>query len=248
MVNLLKSCGFARVLPRRYSYPKVPLCDSPGTAEGFASASKFDAGTMFRHFPSAILILLLITAACGQEDSTELRDEAPVGDAVGPAGADRSPETDPLMDRTADCVNDLDHYSIEYPADWHVNSGDILNPCSLFDPDSIVVPENSEIPVEIAVSIDFEPVDFATLTEDALGRRDLSRESATIDRREAVRIEGESTGAGLFEPGLRSYQYFIDLGDTTVIASTYDAGTLPFERKCQILDAMMATLDLLDRH
>jgi hypothetical protein len=58
-----------------------------------------------------------------------------------------------------------------------------------------------------------------------------------------MRIEGESTGEGLHDRGIRSYQYVVDLGDTSMIAVTYDVGEPAFERKRQVLDAMMATLD-----
>lgn len=75
-----------------------------------------------------------------------------------------------------------------------------------------------------------------------MGRRDLSRESATVDGRPAMRIESETTGEGLYDAGIRSYQYFVDLGDATMVASTYDVGTLSFDRKRRILDAMMETL------
>lgn len=80
--------------------------------------------------------------------------------------------------------------------------------------------------------------------ESAFGRREISRERTTIDGRDAVRMESETTGDGLHPPGIRSYEYFVDLGGSTVIAVTYDAGNLPFEHKRRVLDAMMSTFDL----
>lgn len=146
------------------------------------------------------------------------------------------------MDETAGCMNPDAGYTVRYPATWHVNTGEILSPCSLFDPDPIDVPRNSEIPIEIAVMIDVEPVPYATLTGNVTGRRDLSREATTVDGRQARRIEGESTGEGLYDRGIRSYQYFVALEETTMVASTWDAGSLPFERKRRILDAMLETV------
>jgi hypothetical protein len=183
-----------------------------------------------------LLVVALGAAACDWQESPEPPGAAP-GDAIGRAAAD------PAMERTAECVNRAEGYAVEYPAAWHVNTEEIFGPCSLFDPDPIEVPPASELPLEIAIQIGFEPVPFATLTGDVLGRRNLSRERTTVDGREAMRIEGETTGEGLHDRGIRSYQYFVDLGDTTLVASTYDVGSLPFERKRSILDAMMATFD-----
>lgn len=192
---------------------------------------------MGRFMLGALLALTFGAAACERPAPSDrpTRDTAPET-ATGVAA-------DPAMEQTTECVNRIEGYMVEYPATWHVNTGEILGPCSLFDPDPIEVPRDSEIPLEIAITIDFEPVPFATLTGEVLGRRDLSREQTTVDGREAMRIECESTGEGLHDPGIRSYQYFVDLGDTTMIATTYGAGSLPLERKRRILDAMMARLD-----
>jgi hypothetical protein len=181
--------------------------------------------------PAAVLVLVVVLPAC------EPRESAPAGDR--PAGV----AADPAMERTAECLNREEGYLVEYPEGWHVNTGEVVGPCSLFDPDPIAIPRDSEFPLDIAVMIGFEPVPFATLTGDVLGRRDVEREPATVDGREAMRILAESTGEALHDRGIRSYQYVVDLGDTTMVAVTYDVGRLPFERKRRILDAMMATFD-----
>jgi len=107
----------------------------------------------------------------------------------------------------------------------------------------VKVPPASELPLEIAIQIGFVPVPFAELTEGVFGRRDVVRERTTVDGRQAMRIESESTGEGLRDRGIRSYQYFVDLGDTTMVAGTHAVGAMPFERKRRILDAMMAVFD-----
>lgn len=192
---------------------------------------------MGRSVLGALLALVLSAAGCERPEPPERPAEVASSESAGGVAAD------PAMERTTECVDRIEGYAVEYPATWHVNTGEILGPCSLFDPDPIEVPRDSEIPLEIAITIGFEPVPFAALTGDVLGRRDLSRERTTVDGREAMRIEGESTGEGLHDPGIRSYQYIVDLGDTTMIATTYSAGSLPLERKRRILDAMMATFD-----
>jgi hypothetical protein len=191
---------------------------------------------MRRSVFAAVLALVSAAAAC------ERRETA---DPAGGAAVEDAPVTavDPAMEQTMECANRVEGYALEYPSAWHVNTGELIGPCSLFDPDPIHVPRESEIPIEIAVMIGFQPIPFATLTGETLGRRDLARERTTVDGREAMRIEGETTGDGLYDRGIRSYQYFVDLGDTTMVAATYEAGALPFERKRRILDAMMATFD-----
>ncbi len=192
---------------------------------------------MGRSLLSALLALTLGATACERPDPPE----RPAGGTSSESAAGVA--ADPAMEQTTECTNRVEGYAVQYPATWHVNTGEILGPCSLFDPDPITVPRDSEIPLEIAIAIGFEPVPFATLTGGVLGRRDLSRERTTVDGREALRIEGESTGEGLHDRGIRSYQYFVDLGDTTMTAATYSVGAMPFERKRRILDAMMATFD-----
>ncbi len=183
-----------------------------------------------RHFHLTIFSAVVVLASCGPGGSTDEVDEAAAPDTTA---------QDPAMAETAECTNPEAGYSIRYPAAWHVNTDEPLGPCALFDPEPIVVPRASEIPIEIAVMIDVEPVPFATLTGNVRGRRDLSRLPVTVDGRQAMRIEGEATGEGLYDRGIRSYQYFVELGDSTLIAGTYDAGSFSFERKRRILDAML---------
>lgn len=184
----------------------------------------------------AVLAAAISAASCERPDSAGIPPDAEQATPTAQAAAD------PAMDRTSACVNREAGYVIRYPADWHVNTGEILGPCSLFDPEQIEIPRDSEVPIEIALMIGLEPVPFTTLTGQVLGRRDLTRERTTVDGREAMRIEGETTGEGLHDRGIRSYQYFIDLGDTTLVATTYDAGSLPFDPKRRVLDGMMETL------
>jgi hypothetical protein len=194
---------------------------------------------MIRFVPRRILALTLVASApaCGGPAPSDRADDgAPIDTAVHSTA-------DPVAEPMAECIDRTEGYAVRYPADWHVNTGDMLGPCALFDPAPIEVPVASELPLEIAIAIGFEPVPFETLAGEVLGRRILSREPTTVDGREAMRIEGESTGEGLHDRGIRSYQYVVDLGDTSMIAVTYDVGEPAFERKRQVLDAMMATLD-----
>lgn len=86
--------------------------------------------------------------------------------------------------------------------------------------------------------IDVEP----TVTGEVLGRHDKVRGHTRVGGRPAERMEAQSTGEGLYDRGMQSCSYFIDLGGSTMIASTHDAGELPFDRRKRVLDAMMETL------
>ncbi len=147
------------------------------------------------------------------------------------------------MTERLECVDRVEGYSVAYPARWQTNTGEVLGPCSIFHPDPFEIPRDSEMPVELAVTIGFENMPFAELTGEMPGRREISRERTTVDGRAAVRMVSESTGDGLHERDLRAYQYFVDLGDETMVATTYDAGEPTFERRRRILDAMMRSFD-----
>lgn len=144
-----------------------------------------------------------------------------------------------------ECVDRSRGFSVSYPAGWHVNAADVLPPCSLFHPEPFDVPVNSEVPIDIAVLLDIEPIKFETAVHEDAGRRDLSLEETTVDGREAVRIEGETTGEGLHDRGIRLYQYFVNLGDSTMLAVTYDAGPVPFTEKRRVLDSIMSSVEFL---
>jgi len=183
-----------------------------------------------------LTIALGVIVGCGPQD---LRDRPVDGTDTG------VPITGEVeLTLANECVDRVEGFAVRYPGGWHTYEGEVVGPCSLFDPDPVEVPPASEFPLETAIQIAFEPVTFETVTGEVMGRRTIRRERTTVDGREAARVEGVTTGEGLHEPGVRTYEYFVDLGDTTLVAATYEAGTLPFERKRRILDAMMATFDL----
>ncbi len=184
-----------------------------------------------------LLMVAFVAPACAPSDRGDPAEGIAEADSSGPANGE------PSLAMTNVCMNPTEGYAIEYPADWYVNTDELTGPCALFDFEPIQIPRDSELPLEIAITVGFEAVPFSMLTGEVFGRRTLSREPATVDGREAMRVEGETTGEGLHDRGIRSYQYLVNLGDTTMIAATYDVGDVPFERKRRILDAMMATFD-----
>lgn len=176
-------------------------------------------------------------AACGTPPSG-----SPAPEAAPPAPAEQVSPTE--IELTASCGNEQAGYSLRYPAGWHSHQGEVVAPCSLFDPQPFEVPRNSEVPYEIAIHVGTETAPFETLAGEMVGRTVLQREETTVAGRSAARIETESTGEGLLDRGVRSYEYVVDLGDETLVAATYDLGTPSFEEKRRVLDAMISTLEL----
>jgi hypothetical protein len=189
--------------------------------------------------PLALLALVTL-AACPARDAPDPPAAAPETPAAAPAVAARP--ADPAMARTATCTSPELGFRVEHPADWQVNPGDVMPECSLFDPSPIRIEPGTELPFDIAVTIRHEPIEFERVVGAQMGRRELLREETEVDGRRAVRMETELTQDLLRPAGSRAYHYFVELGDRTLIAETYDLGELDYERKRRILDGMVETL------
>ena len=92
-----------------------------------------------------------------------------------------------------------------------------------------------------------EPLELdaaATLT----GLRVEAERSLTVDGRRALRQEIVTTGEGLAPAGLTSTRYVVDGGaERTIIASTFKIEGNDFERSLQVLDAIVAALEVEPR-
>jgi hypothetical protein len=196
---------------------------------------------MCRPNRDAFLLSILVAAISGCVGGETAEEDRPIESA---SGRDVSVIASPVeMANPQICINSIDGYAVEYPEGWQAYEGDISGPCTTFDTEPIEIGIGSELPLEIAITIGFEGIQLEALTGDVFGRRNLSSDRTTVDGKDAVRIESVTTGEGLHDRGISVYQYFVDLGDTTMIAGTYGVGEIPFERKRQILDAMMSTFD-----
>jgi len=141
------------------------------------------------------------------------------------------------------CENPDAGYAVRYPAGWHTNDGSVTAPCSFFHPEPFELPEASE-PPPLAVSISREPIALADLTRGSPATRVVAREEVEIAGRPAVRRETESTGDGLLPAGVRGLEYLVDLDGETLVAATRSQGGLDFERNGELLQEMVATLEL----
>lgn len=204
------------------------------------------------------LVLTGCTGADGPDDATDSPTPSPA--ATTPGGSPTatpeespSPEASPTPALGASCTNSELGVTVAYPEEWRTNDGDVLPSCSLFDPDPIDLEPATEIPPDLAVTLQGSDRQFATHADatDEPGTREIERRETTVDGRDAVAMLLEATeDAPLLEPGTRLYRWVIDLGvdEMTVVSTllvvTYDQGEPAFDEKRRVLDAMVRSLDL----
>jgi hypothetical protein len=160
--------------------------------------------------------------------------------------ADPGPTTT-LPDRWTACESVELGYEIDYPADWEVNGGEVLPACTVFDPDPIVVSEATELPLDLAVAIFVDPVDFDSVLPPSPFEEREARQDSEVDGREAARVEVAATGDGLEPPGTRTTRWVVRLGEgQTLFARVTDVGQPDYELKQAVLDEMMSRLTFVE--
>lgn len=187
------------------------------------------------------LACMMFAGACGMDD--EAADMAPT--ETEPAETEPTEpepvETEPAEPATASCTNEQDGFSVDYPADWHANDGEVTDACSFFHPEEFELPPSQEV-IGVAISIDREPVSFERASGEDPGTDIATSEETEIDGRPAVRMSTVATGGALLEEGTRGYLYLVDLDPETLVASTYDTGDLDLAENSEVLDMMMESL------
>lgn len=140
------------------------------------------------------------------------------------------------------CTNEAIGYTVSYPVGWQTNSGDVVKKCQIFDFRSIQLRERSE-DFDEGVYFDLERVPFERiLNARSQGLREISRQETTVNNRRAVVIENESNGLTLLPKGVRSYKYFIDFKDKTLIVVTYQVKSQNYQRNKKVLDKMVESI------
>ena len=187
--------------------------------------------------------LLLASSACGggSEGGPATVTQTETETVVETETVETEPSGgDGLAER---CENPDAGYAVYYPAGWQTNDGSVTAPCSLFHPEEFELPEASE-PPPLAVSISRERVAFADVTRESPATRVVASEEVEVAGRAALRRETESTGDGLLPAGVRSLEYLVDLDGETLVAATRSQRGLDFERNGEVLQEMVATLEL----
>lgn len=175
----------------------------------------------------AAVALLAATACVGSDDNDARPPPGDDGEAV----------------EWATCSNDEDGWTADHPDDWHVNDGPEVAPCSLFDPDSVELPESSglEVPAEIAVQMRMQDV-VTDVRDDFLDDPFVEvtdQRQVTVDGHTAYRQEQRHSGEGFHPEGMRTVLYVVDLGDSALLAMSHDVGRPDFDTRVEVLDAML---------
>jgi hypothetical protein len=186
----------------------------------------------------------LVVAACGNGADDTADPGTTTTTTTEPA-----PEPDPPEPWEA-CENEEAGFRVEHPPGWWTNDhgddpGHDLGPCALFHPEEVEVPTDSEIPLDTAVIISVDPVTLAEAAADPF-EEELERREATVDGRDALRVELEGSGEAFLPEGVAATRWLVDLGDRTLTAVTYDIGEPPYPETQDVLDDMVETIRFED--
>jgi len=195
---------------------------------------------MLRAIASLFLILLL--TSCNRDPETTT--ETPTPDETLAASPSQSPASPVNEELGQTCTNKQIGYTIGYPEDWQTNTGNVLEACQVFDPN---LPQTSAqtATFDEAVFIRLAQISLEKITDKNNTQTELSREKALLqNNKTAVVIEAKATGQGLLPKGIQSYRYYVEMGDETLIAETFDVEGQDYQRNKAILDQMMQTLEL----
>ena len=142
------------------------------------------------------------------------------------------------VELTQRCTNPDEDYSVSLPRGWYYNESveadgtDDVAACRFFSPDDFEVRPASGV-ADVAIGIGREAT--APRAEGA---------ATTVGGKPATIVETEA-GDDSFDPaGTRYYQYWIDIGDEWLVATTSDGPTWvgEYEDNKVVLDSMMRTL------
>ncbi len=185
-------------------------------------------------------IALLGMAACGASDG-ERPAMAPDSSTTSVATPSTTATDSPQLAQTCEA----ERYRVGYPAGWSTNTGDVVPSCRFFDAGPFTVPPATEF-LDPAVVFDPEPIPYARLVGSVGGGEEvLDRRETTVAGRPEVRIEARAGNDGaLLPPGTASLRYVVDLDGSTLIAATYGVAGADHRRNRDVLDAMMATLEV----
>jgi hypothetical protein len=209
-----------------------------------------------------LAILALMTACGADDDAGDGQDETPppatstttavtttsADTTTGPAetstSAPRPTETTEAQPAMTECASP-EGYAIRHPESWSTNPGDVVPACSLFDPEPFEVPEGTDERVA-AVGVFVDPVPFAEAAapEDD---RDADRAVTAVDGLQAVRLEYQADGDGLWPAGTPITRYAVDVSSDeaeTLHLDTIGLAQFDYEDNQSVLDRMARTLDV----
>lgn len=213
-----------------------------------------------RRLTTCFAALALVLAGCGDDDTAS--DEAPTttvsttttsvpstsstttASTSSTSTSTSAPSEGPAVELTESCESP-DGFTIAHPGDWAA-----VSDCGQFGPEPVDEPEPATDERTGVVSAFIDPVPFEQVAEPTEGDRD--RREETVDGREAVRVEGQVTGEGLYPEGTEYVRWLVDVTDggapATLFVDAYDLGyDIEFDRAVRVLDAMAGSLEISGR-
>ena len=192
----------------------------------------------------AIVVALLAATACTDtEQPADRADTSPApAEETASSSSPTAEETTPAL---ASCKNP-EGFTIDYPSDWFTNPGDVVPPCSQFNPVPFEVPRGTDERVA-AITAFVDPVPFERISEPR-ERRDADRQELTIDGRNAVRLEYEAGPNSIWPEGTPLTMYMTEAPDSekgraqTLIVDTIGLQIFDYERNQEILDNIAPAL------
>lgn len=137
-------------------------------------------------------------------------------------------------------------YEVSFPTGWWVNDGDVAERCSLFAPEAIDVPDDSEATgATVRVDILSPPLEMVVDSVNQNASAVLASRDDLVDDRATTVVE-YVTGQGLLPSGTSVYGYFVSLfdGRTLMLQTTSLVGD-SFDTQKALVDEMADTVDLL---
>ena len=142
------------------------------------------------------------------------------------------------VELTQQCTNPEEGYTVSLPRGWYYNETveadgtDDVAACRFFSPDDFEVRLGSGVS-DVAIGIGRE----ATAPR-------AEGEATTVGGKPAIILETEASDDSFDPAGTRYYQYWVDIGDDWLVATTSDGPTWvgEYEDNKDVLDAMMGTL------
>jgi hypothetical protein len=141
------------------------------------------------------------------------------------------------------CDHPTQGYSAYLPADWHVATGDGIEPCTFFHPQPLVLEPGTEA-TGVAVRAEVRDVPFEQARQDVLAEGGATVQERTTSDRAAVRIEGALTEEVLLPAGTRFTTWLVELDAGTLLLTTDDAGEDDYATAVGVLDRMAGTLEI----
>ncbi len=182
------------------------------------------------------------------EEQTPAPTPAPSTDPTAPFPVAANADADALFLDRDTCTNAEDGYRVAFPDAWWTNTpvADV-GACAWYSPTDFDVDDPSEVPPEIAITIEVIDGDVGTFLEI------LSRNEGLIGQTQsAVRweVRGTGTEGSEYPTSYRAYTYVVRLGPTSeegpnIRAHTDTNMAGDYELNKAVLDRIMATMELL---